>query len=340
MSHCLAGIAGSLSGRTSWSRPPSASPPRTDGVRIECAKGHRLARLRRVATIRARETTEGLREVATAHVPLLDSGDERMRTCRMRRCELARVSIALLAAAGLGACSFGGAPRPARPPAASPASVEALLTAPRIRVEIDWLPGCRPTPETVEGVRTFLTAYAAPSEGVEVVLDQEIATDPERGDLRTGEAVSAASLHRIAARHRQPDAPGSASIYLLFVSRFEDETRFHRGVAYPQLGIALVARDALRRNAFLTVRGDEIERFVTQHEVGHLLGLVADGRHGEHGHCTDPRCILYARPDWRAVLANGWRLFTGTLPGELDASCRQELSERRALAMARATSGR
>lgn len=277
---------------------------------------------------------------AIAHPPSLDARGECMRTCHMRRRAAAKLSIALIAAAGLDACSLAPAPRPPRPSPPSPASVEALLTAPRIRVEIDWLPGCRPSPETVSGVRTFLAAYAAPTEGVDVVLDQEIETDPERGALRAGEAVSAASLHRIAARHRQPGVPGSASIYLLFVPRFEDETRFHRGVAYPHLGVAVVARDALRRDAFLTVRGDEIERFVTQHEVGHLLGLVADERHGEHGHCNDPRCILYARPDWRAVLANGWRLFTGTLPGELDASCRRELSERRALARARAAHAR
>lgn len=263
-----------------------------------------------------------------------------MRTCRMHCRAVARLAIALVATAGLGACSLGGAPRLPLPPAPASPTVEALLTAPRIRVEIDWLPGCRPTPETVAGVRTFLTVYAAPPGGVDVVLDEAIASDPEGGDLRSGEAVSATDVRRIAARHRQEDVPGSASIYLLFVSRFEDETRFHRGVAYPQSGFAVIARDASRKDAFLTVRGDEIERFVSQHEVGHLLGLVADGPHGSHGHCADPGCILYARPDWRAVLANGWRLFTGTLPGELDASCRRELSERRALAMARTANGR
>ncbi len=107
-----------------------------------------------------------------------------------------------------------------------------------------------------------------------------------------------------------------------------------RGVAFPAAGFASIARDAVRSEAFLTVRSDEVERFVTQHELGHLLGLVSDPGHEDDGHCTDPRCILYAGVDWRALLANWWRVFTGRLPEALDAGCRRELEERRAAARA------
>jgi len=247
-----------------------------------------------------------------------------------------RFAICLLAWFGLGACAF------ARPPSPTPASpiadahAASLLAAQQIEVEIDWLPGCRPAPGTLAAIEAFLTEYAAPAGGVHVVLDEEIERSPDGRPFTVGEAISDTEWWQVASVHKRAALePGHASIYLLFVPRFPAEFRFRRGLAYPGNGFAVIAHDTVRSEAFLTVRGDEIERFVVQHEIGHLLGLVSDHAHEYKGHCTDPRCILYAGVDLRALLANWWRVFTGRLPDALDAGCRRELALRRAQALAR-----
>ena len=233
----------------------------------------------------------------------------------------ARLLVVAWAAVFLGGCAVMRAPRPLPPSPTGLARAERLLAAERIEVEIDWAPGCRPAAGTLEGIRSFLREYAAPPRGVEVWLDEEVTID---GDPM-----------RTLGTHRRPERGGATvTVYLLFVPRFASgEMRSRRGIALPESGAALIAHDTLREESFLTVRGDEIERFVVQHELGHLLGLVSDDRHEHEGHCTDPRCILYAGVDARALLANWWRLFTGRLPDELDPGCRRELQERRAHAL-------
>jgi hypothetical protein len=237
----------------------------------------------------------------------------------------------------LGACAAARSPSPTASSPVVDLHAASILAANRIEVEIDWLPGCRPAPATLAGVEMFLTEYVAPAGGVHVLLDEEIARSPDGHALAPGDAVSDTDWWHLAGAHRNvARGPGVASIYLLFVSSFPpEELRLRRGLAYPGSGFAVIARDTLRGEAFLTVRGDEIERFVVQHEIGHLLGLVSDDAHEYEGHCTDPRCILYAGVDLRALLANWWRVFTGRLPDSLDAACRRELALRRAQALAR-----
>jgi hypothetical protein len=236
-----------------------------------------------------------------------------------------RLALGVFATMALGGCAIARPPLPAPADAPALANADRLLVAERIVVEIDWLPGCRPAEGTLDGIRWFLQEYAAPRHGVEVILDEEIADDTGGDWLR---------LER---SHRLP-APGGAvaALHLLFVPRFASgELRERRGLAYPASGAAIIAYDRVREAAFLTVGGDEVERFVVQHELGHLLGLVSDARHQDAGHCIDPRCILYAGVDARALLANWWRVFTGRLPETLDSDCRRELLERRAQALAR-----
>jgi hypothetical protein len=231
-----------------------------------------------------------------------------------------------------------------RSPRATPASpiVEArlasLFAASRIEVEVDWLPGCRPSRATLDGVQAFVARGAAPRDGVAVLLDEEIREVPGGSAVVTGDALSEGEIRAIEKARRRPPAPGVASLYLLFVSRFPaEETRFRRGVAFPSEGFAVVARDTAREARFFSIGPDEVERFVTVHEVGHLLGLVSDDGHEHLGHCTDPRCILYAGVDLRALVANAWRLFTGRLATRLDPGCEAELARRRAQAASRAS---
>lgn len=240
---------------------------------------------------------------------------------------LALLALALLASA----CAFQRPPRPTPPAPGVEGAVSALLTAERIEVEIDWLPGARPSAATTRGIHDLLATHVAPPGGVTVVLDEEIAQGKAGPAFVAGAPLSEAEWWALERAHRRPARVAAPSLYLLFVPRFApDEPRFRRGVAYPARGFAVVARDAARDAARLTLHPEDVERFVTQHEVGHLLGLVEADDHEHLGHCTDPRCLMYAGPDLRALWAHAWRLFTGRLPDTLDPGCQRELAERRA----------
>jgi hypothetical protein len=127
--------------------------------------------------------------------------------------------LVVLAAICLGGCAFVRPPQAIPPPTLGVAHADRLLRAERIEVEIDWLPGCRPAAATVDGIQSFLREYAAPAQGVEVWLDEEIASGRDGDEWRTMET------------HRRPERGGAVeSIYLLFVPRLAPgELRPRRG---------------------------------------------------------------------------------------------------------------
>ena len=44
-------------------------------------------------------------------------------------------------------------------------------------------------------------------------------------------------------------------------------------------------------------------KIVLTHEIGHRLGVPASVTHNKAGHCNNRECVMYARPDWQAVLS-------------------------------------
>lgn len=43
---------------------------------------------------------------------------------------------------------------------------------------------------------------------------------------------------------------------------------------------------------------------VQLHELGHVVGIPAEPDHTwDDGHCTNPRCVMYSKIDWRSILA-------------------------------------
>jgi hypothetical protein len=215
-----------------------------------------------------------------------------------------------------------------------------LLRASALVVEIDWITGCMPSVRTQEGIREFLERYAKPARGVHLVLDEEIGElapgVPIPGDRR----LSGLQIHELARQHRNLVSQGGAeSIYLLFIPHSAPDASGHgeRGQAFVAESFAVIAADQVRGQGFLAIDGSEVERFVAQHELGHLLGLVSNGSHEHAAHCTNPTCIMYAQPDLRAVLANWWRAFSGRLPTELDADCERDLERLRQSAQPRAS---
>jgi len=236
-------------------------------------------------------------------------------------------------------CVFA-APR-APTPADSRALAKAarLLRAPELVVEVDWIKGCRPSNQTQEGIREFLERYARPVRGVRVVLDEEISALAPGVPIPENRALSDLQIRELVRRHRNLLQEGDAeSIYLLFIPRrLPDQGGSQRGEAFVAESFAVVATDRVQEQGLLAISGNEVERFVVQHELGHLLGLVSNPQHEHAGHCTNPTCIMYPEPDLRSVVANWWRAFSGRLPSKLDADCERDLDGLRESAQPRAS---
>jgi hypothetical protein len=207
-----------------------------------------------------------------------------------------------------------------------------LLRASQLVVEVDWILGCMPSVQTQEGIRQFLDRYAKPRDGVRLVLDEEIFELSPGVPIPVSRTLSDPQILELVRRHRNLALEsGAQSIYLLFIPRHTPDGTGHgeRGEAWGAQSFAVVAVDQVRAAGILTIDGYEVERFVTQHELGHLLGLVSNESHEHAAHCTNPACIMYAQPDLRAVVANWWRVFSGRLPTELDADCERDLEQLR-----------
>jgi hypothetical protein len=230
-------------------------------------------------------------------------------------------------------CVFPAPREPLAPDARALSQAALLLRASELAVEIGWIRGCAPSPHTLEGIRMFLERYAKPPRGVRLILDPEIAELAPGVAIPESRMLSEEQIHALARRQRRSVLPAEGpSIYLLFIPRraADGSGQGERGEAFAEESFAVIATDRVRGQGFLAIDGDEVERFVVQHELGHLLGLVSDESHEHAGHCTNPACIMYPQPDLRAVLANWWRAFSGRLPTELDADCERDLERLRA----------
>jgi len=225
-------------------------------------------------------------------------------------------------------CVFSAPRAPTAPDSRALGRAARLLRAPQLLVEVDWIQGCRPADQTQQGIREFLERYARPVRGVRVVLDEEISALAPGVPIPENRALSDLQIQELAQRHRSLRPEGEAeSIYLLFIPRRlpDGNGGGQRGQAFVEESFAVVATERVQEEGLLAISGSEVERFVVQHELGHLLGLVSNPQHEHAGHCTNPTCIMYPEPDLRSVVANWWRAFSGNLPSKLDADCERDL---------------
>jgi hypothetical protein len=64
-------------------------------------------------------------------------------------------------------------------------------------------------------------------------------------------------------------------------------------------------------------------KIVLTHELGHRFEVPANKNHNSYSHCTSRECVLYAAPDWRAILSV---LFHG-MPYDFCDICKAELRD-------------
>lgn len=85
----------------------------------------------------------------------------------------------------------------------------------------------------------------------------------------------------------------------------------------------IVAYNATNINKAPVISDTQAWKIVLTHEVGHRLGVPANEDHNKAGHCTSRECVMYARPDWQAVVSV---LFNG-MPYDFCDKCKAELED-------------
>lgn len=187
-------------------------------------------------------------------------------------------------------------------------------------VEIQYMPGYRPTDIALDELRVFLENH---------LNKTIIIPDPEEIPSGEREQYSANEIRDLEEEYRQHYSAGnSLASYNLFVDG-EFDTQNVLGIAYYNTSNAYFGKTIhdVSDSPPLNPPREKIEGTVLRHEYGHLLGLVDNGtdmqeEHQENGaHCSEEECVMYATVNTADFFAN---LFDDTIP-DLDDFCLSDI---------------
>ena len=217
----------------------------------------------------------------------------------------------------------------------------------RTVIEIDWVEGCRPGPQTVGGLDATLRKYGPPHHPIEVVQDQEIpllewnqlSSERDRVDRLVQEYAGV----------ERASTPGTEWRYVLFAPDAEGyfghvfTSLLERGGVTTQVSGLIVSRSAHRPYAKLWISLDRLERMTLIHEFGHLLGLVGNPRHerkdpAHRNHCTSLTCAM-AHPTPRVIARNAFAGVFNQLITDYCADCQADIRRAQAYWHDRETEG-
>jgi hypothetical protein len=189
-------------------------------------------------------------------------------------------------------------------------------------VQVHYVVGHRPTDQGLAILREFLEARLHKPRGISFRVDAL--------DVTTQSTYSVADVSALEEQHRTAFTEGSTlALYFLFLDGEYSEDPNVLGFAYYNTSMAIF-QEKIEDNtgAPLQAAQSTVEGAVLRHEIGHNLGLVANGspmqtEHQDepHGrHCDDESCLMFY-----AVRTLGFiDSLTGDGP-ELDADCLDDL---------------
>ena len=176
-----------------------------------------------------------------------------------------------------------------------------------LTIEVDHVEGLAPSQEALDSLRVFLERRLNKPDGVSITLDDAIAP-PEDS------VYSAEEIRDLEATHRDVFTEGDelAAYYLFLDGRFEQQGVL--GIAYYNTSMAIFEQ-VIRENSggATQPRTPVIEASSVRHEMGHVLGLVANGtpmagedHHDEaHGaHCTKQGTLMYYQVETTDFISN------------------------------------
>lgn len=212
------------------------------------------------------------------------------------------------------------------------ASAEALLTSDKfgaLEVEIQYVKGYKPTDEALDSFKHFLNENLHKPDGIEFIKT----AIPEPGNAQ----YSIEKISDIEDENRTVfNQDNTIGVYFLFVDgEYEEDTENRKtlGVAYHNTSMVIFEETLQEMSGGVGQPSkpsrDKIENAVINHEMGHNLGLVANGTpmqndHQEESkgkHCIEDSCLMHWTVRTGDVVET---LLGGTVP-ELDSDCRADL---------------
>lgn len=215
------------------------------------------------------------------------------------------------------------------PPGVTPNSFLAFDKYDKLIVEVQYVAGFEPSQDAIHNLSTFLQTYLNKPGGIGIV--QKVVPSPGKStytlaDIKDFESHNRTQLTR--------DKDKVLAAYILFVDGDYADTAGSSskvlGVTY-RVGSMVIFEKTIKSfsGGLSQPPTAALETVVTQHEFGHVMGLVNNGTamlnahqdtvNGRH--CNNKDCLMYYQAETNDVLAS---LIGGTLPS-LDANCVNDL---------------
>lgn len=209
---------------------------------------------------------------------------------------------------------------------AAGASARDFLTAgsfDRLVVQVQYVAGARPTDGALARLETFLAARLNKPDGITIQLGAQLQSQAQP-------SYSTADVRALEQQHRTTYTDGrSLAAYVLFLDGEYAEGSNVLGIAYNNTSMAVFAEKIGEfTGGALQPSQETVETTVTQHEFGHVLGLVNNGSpmQVEHqdepngAHCDNDKCLMHYAVRLSDFIAN----LLGGVPG-LDQNCLDDL---------------
>jgi len=187
-----------------------------------------------------------------------------------------------------------------------------------IKIEIQYMTGYAPDAAALSHLQNVLNTYVNKPSGITIVT-KEISASPSQ-------TLTIDQVRNIEEQNRTVfTVSDQLGVYMLFTNGYFTDNNV-LGAAYRNTSVVVFGKNVYDNSGgFGQVSRTKLEATVTEHEFGHMLGLVDIGspmqtnhKDAVHGsHCNNSNCLMYYASDTRDILGF---LLTGNIPS-FDANC-------------------